>query len=181
MLTLVPDSVDIVCFWDDDDIFLPDHINEGVKGLSRACVISEEEIKFNHVAYKPKYSYYRHAQGINIVENTLEPSIFVQNHFLKAHGFHLTTSNQHLKWVEALGNKLYVDGKGKPTLVYNWGDSTIPTFKTSGNPGDPKNFENYRKFSQDHGDGIIIPIKKEHAAKYYEQVAYLYENSNSNK
>ena len=169
MLDIVPDETSIVCFWDDDDIFLPDHISEGVKGLFRGSRINGPNSKLTF-GYKPKYSYYRHAQGINVVENTLEPSIFVYNSFIKEHGFHLTTSDQHLKWVQALGDHLYVDEKGKPTLVYNWGDSTIPTFKTSGNPGDPKNFQNYRNYSQDHGDGIVTPIKPEHSQKYYEQV-----------
>lgn len=175
MLKLVPDDTDIVCFWDDDDIFLPNHLSEGVRGLFRGSALRlDKALDYIQPAlgYKPAKSYYRHDKGIDTVSNTLEPSIFVYTSFIKEHGFYLTTSDQHLKWVEALGNRLYVDQKGKPTLVYNWGDTTIPTFKTSGDPGNPKNFENYRRFSQDHGDGIVVPIKPEHSQKYYEQINY---------
>jgi hypothetical protein len=164
-LNYIPEDTDIVIHWDDDDLFLPNHISEGVKGILRA----REQGK---IAYKPAESYYRHPGGIQLMSNTLEPSIFVPFSHLREHGYHESTSDQHLKWVNPLayGEQILVDEKGKPTLIYNWGDTDVPTFKTSGNFGHPNNFQNYRNFSQDHGDGVITPWKKEDILKYYNLV-----------
>jgi hypothetical protein len=148
-LTYIPDDTDVIIFQDDDDLFLDNHISEGVKGL----------IKGGKEAYKPKYSFFRHSKGISKMENTLEPSIFTHAHVIKEHGFDDTTSTQHLTWVNHLvyNNQIFVDPDGVPTLIYNWGDHDIPTFKTSGNQGHPENFNNYRNFSKDHGDLVITP------------------------
>lgn len=159
---------DLVTFWDDDDIFLKNHISEGVIGYQKAIVFPNSIYR----AYKPQKSYYRSAEGVQLVENTLEPSIFLETEVLKAVGFQQTTSDQHIKWVSYLQatNSLFVDPEGVPTLVYNWGDSDIPTWKTSGDPANPNNFNNYRNFSIDHGDGIISPIPKEKIDELYNQI-----------
>lgn len=162
-ITFIPSEVEVISFWDDDDIFLPNHISAGVKGLI-AC---------GKTAYKPSRSYYRHSTGISLVQNTLEPSIFVDAQHIKNYGFSLTTSDQHHEWLSKLGDEMFVDPMGEPTLVYNWGDHNVPTFKTSGDPGNPKNFDNYRNFSQDHGDCIIQPWKENFTKQYYNQVQSL--------
>lgn len=160
-ISFVPATAQVLIFWDDDDLYLPNHISEGVKGLKRAP---------GAIAYKPAFSYYRHAAGVVKVQNTLEPSMFVSKEHILTHGFKNTTSDQHLQWVEALGTGLFVDPNGTPTLIYNWGDTNIPTFKTSGNPGNPENFSNYRSFSQEHGDKILSPISREELQAYFSQV-----------
>lgn len=156
---------DLTIFWDDDDIFLPNHISEGVKGYLKA-----KELGF--IAYKPEYSYYRDRLGVHLAMNTLEPSIFVESSHIKTYGFSPTTSDQHHQWLSPLqtDNKLFVDKEGLATLVYNWGDANIPTFKTSGDPYNLNNFSNYRQFSQDHGDGIVQPVSDAVVNRYYSQV-----------
>ena len=120
-------------------------------------------------AYKPAQSYYRHPGGIQLMSNTLEPSIFTSAKHIKEKGYSTTTTDQHLQWVNPLvyEAKISVEEDGKPTLIYNWGDTDIPTFKTSGNAGHPNNFKNYRDFSRDHGDQVLIPWSKENVQKYY--------------
>lgn len=164
-LKYVPEDTDVIIHWDDDDIFLPNHIAEGVEGLLLAHVDGE-------VAYKPAKSYYRHPGGIQLMSNTLEPSIFVDAAHIRQYGYSTTTTDQHLQWVNPLvyEKKIFVDEDGKPTLIYNWGDTDIPTFKTSGNAGHPNNFKNYRDFSRDHGDLVLIPWSKESVQKYYDLV-----------
>lgn len=161
----VPIDADVVIHWDDDDIFLPNHITAGVEGLKTA-------IAGNKKAYKPARSYYRHPGGLQLMSNTLEPSIFVTADHIREYGYFESTSDQHLKWVNPLvyGNEILVDEIGSPTLIYNWGDTDIPTFKTSGNAGDINNFQNYRNFSQDHGDRIVTPWSKDKVQKYYDLV-----------
>lgn len=154
------DSV-IACFWDDDDLFLPSHISQGVFGIRLAWMQGKE-------AYKPKQSYYRSHEGVKLVENTLEPSIFVRFNWIKKYGFSPVTTEQHLQWLNPLveQDKILVLSDGVPTLIYNWGDN-IPTFKTTGDMYNPNNFQNYRKYSQDHGDGKISPISREEVEQYY--------------
>jgi hypothetical protein len=162
-IKIIPADAQIVIFWDDDDIYLPKHISEGVDGFKKVQTLG-------YKAYKPFYSFYRHAGGIAVVANNMEPSVFVDANHIKEYGCSPTTSDQHLKWYNALGPALYADASGAPTLVYNWGDTQIPTFKTSGNPGNPQNFDNYRAFSQEHGDGVLTPISVEEVRTYYDQV-----------
>lgn len=151
-LNYVPEDTDVIIFWDDDDIFLKNHISKGVDGLIRGGT----------TAYKPAWSYYRYhdekgAVTVAKVQGTLEPSIFTKASHIREYGFSETTTDQHLHWIMPLGYEgVFTDPNGEPTLIYNWGDS-FWTFKTSGNAGDPKNFDNYRKTSLDHGDLVITP------------------------
>lgn len=164
----VPEDTEAIIHWDDDDIFLPNHITEGANGLFDAWCSSEGKI----MAYKPAKSYYRHPGGIQLMSNTLEPSIFVWAKHIRKYGYSDTTTDQHLQWVNPLVYEqlIKVDEDGKPTLIYNWGDTDIPTFKTSGNAGHPNNFKNYRDFSRDHGDQVLTPWAKEDVQKYYDLV-----------
>lgn len=159
------EETDVIVHWDDDDIFLPNHLYEGMRGYRRA-------MEQGKLAYKPAKSWYRHAHGIELMSNTLEPSIFVDYHHIIQFGYRDSTSDQHLKWVDPLvyEGKILVDANGAPTLIYNWGDTDIPTFKTSGNHGHPNNFNNYRSFSNDHGDRILTPWEKKEVQKYYDLV-----------
>lgn len=160
-ISYVSTSVEIMILWDDDDIFLPNHITEGVKGYELARSQGK-------LAYKPAKSYYRSQEGIHLMGNNLEPSIFTNfGHILK-YGFSDETTAQHLQWLDPLlkEDKILILEKGTPTLIYNWGDD-FPTFKTSGDPDNPHNFNNYRKNSKDHGDRIITPISKAEAQRYY--------------
>jgi len=147
ILTFLPKDVDIICHFDDDDLFLPTHIEEGVKGL----------INSGKMAYKPKKSYFLSGERISLLENTLEPSIFIKKEALIKYGYSLTTSDQHLLWVDGLlrDEEITSNSKGKPTLIYTWGRDSI--FKTSGNSRSSENFNNYENFSKDEGDGIITP------------------------
>lgn len=173
----VSSDCQIIVHWDDDDIFLPNHISEGVKGLEKAQRITDSRIEHGYdyveyVAYKPSYSWFRHAQGVDLMNNNLEPSIFIDRMHLLKYGYKMTTTDQHYGWFQPLIEQglIFVDPEGVPTLIYNWGDINIPTFKTSGNAGDPNNFNNYRAFSQDHGSKEITPMPQAELQAYYAQI-----------
>lgn len=156
----VPVDTDVLIFWDDDDIFLPNHMSEGIKGLQRG----------GKKAYKPARSIYKEKENLVLVSNTLEPSMFVQFSHIKKYGFKNTTSDQHLSWIEPLvrDSDIFVDPEGIPTYICDWSQE-IGTFKTSGNPYHDHNFSNYRSHSVDHGDGIITPISAAKAEIIYKQ------------
>lgn len=151
-ITHVPEDVDIVCFFDDDDLFHPDHLSEGIKGLEKG----------GKTAYKPQFSYFKSGKVTSLMENVLEPSIFVKKEHILKYGFKDSTVDQHMGWLQPLidSGDIYLDPHGKSTLVYTWGD-TIPVYKTSGDPHNPHNFSNYKNFSKDEGDGIITPLSKQ--------------------
>jgi hypothetical protein len=157
----VPSDTNVITFWDDDDIFIQRHVSGGVAGIKRVA----------RRAYKPKFSYYRHSGGVQLVENTLEPSIFVDAQVIREQGFSDNTSPQHLKWVNWLidNQEIVSDSNGEPTMCYNWGDNFF-TFKTSGDPNNPSNFDNYRTHSQEHGDRVITPWTSEQVEPYYKMI-----------
>lgn len=158
-LKCVPEDCDVINFMDDDDIFLPNHVEEGIKGLEKHGV----------KAYKPLKSWFKYLQNkIELVSNTLEPSIFVKTSSIKEHGFSDETTAQHLKWLNPLvsESQIFADPNGIPTYICDWSQE-ISTFKTSGDPNNPNNFLNYEMWSQDKGDGIITPCSQELAEYYY--------------
>lgn len=151
ILEFIPKDVDVINFMDDDDIFLTNHVEEGVKGLIRGGL----------VAYKPKRSWYKHGKRADLAENVLEPSIFVKADHIRTYGFSMETTAQHLQWLDPLvrENQIFVDPDGPATYICDWSQE-IPTFKTSGDPNNPDNFTNYSNWSKDKGDGIITPCNE---------------------
>jgi len=149
---------DIVNHMDDDDIYLKNHISEGVKGYIRG----------GKLAYKPQKSYYRDINGTVLAENVLEPSIFVNYEHLKEYGYFQRSVDLHHKWLQPLINsdQLFVDPTGQATFIYDWNHQQ-PIWKTSGDPNNPENFNNYKKSSKDHGDGILTPLSLDIIEKYY--------------
>ena len=157
-ITHVPADTDIVNMMDDDDIYFPNHVEEGVKGL----------LESGKKAYKPQKSYYKRGKSTTILaENVLEPSIFVRFEHIKKFGFSEETTAQHHKWINPLiqEGEIIVGKPGIPTYICDW-SGELPTFKTSGNPHDPNNFKNYETNTRDIGDGIVTPCS-EKLAKYY--------------
>jgi hypothetical protein len=160
-LKFVPEDCDVINFMDDDDIFFPDHVEEGLKGLEKG----------GKAAYKPKKSWYRYLNDLSLAENTLEPSIFVRKDWIQTYGFSPETTAQHLQWVKPLiqKNEIFVDEIGKPTYLCDWSQE-IGTFKTSGDPHNPHNFQNYEQWSKDSGDRIITPCSNSWAEHYYKYI-----------
>lgn len=162
MLDFIPTDTDIVCFFDDDDIYLPNHIEEGVRGL----------LKGGKKAYKPKFSYFRNKKTISLINNTLEPSWFIKKEIILQERFRNITDRHHYNWIEwCLKNKeLFVDPDGVKTLVYTWGNPECPVFKTSGYGSDPAAFSRYRTKSLDHGDFIITPQNNSDFAEIFTDI-----------
>jgi len=159
IIEYIPEDCDVINFMDDDDVFLTNHVEEGLKGLERGGL----------KAYKPEKSWFKYGKNKpELAANTLEPSIFVQAAHVKEYGFSDETTAQHLKWLNPLvyEKQIFVDRDGLPTYICDWSQE-IPTFKTSGDPNNPNNFLNYSSWSQDKGDGIITPCSQSWAEHYY--------------
>lgn len=152
-LSCVPMSVDVVQWWDDDDLFKPKHISEGMKGM-------QEAIEMGKKAYKPKYSLHRYGkEPERLVDNLMEPSIFVLRNWVDSYGFSTHSSAYHSNWTNPLfrQKEIYVKEDGEPTFVYDWSNEA-KAFKISGDGNNKDNFSNHKKNSTDVGDGIIKPL-----------------------
>lgn len=172
-LRFVHPGIDVACSSDDDDIFLPDHLGEGAKGILQSS--SQEKL-----AYKPQLSYFRYRDGdftkIAKNENTYETSIFVDFKYLCDLKFANVSIKYHQQWLDPLirDNKILVSSQGKSTLVYNWGDNW-DTYKMSGSGVDNQNnFEAHKRRSLDMGNGILKA--SEDNTKYYKEIEN-FENS----
>lgn len=164
-LTFVPENTDVITFFDSDDVFLPNHTTEGVKGMIRAHHLLKR-------AYKPSHSYFLWAKECQLARNTMEPSVFVDYQHVKTEGFKATSATYHDGWLHKLReeNLLLDDPNGAPTLCYDWSEGHN-TFKISGSGSDgPENLKNHREKEEDFGNGALIPISKEDAQKYYDLV-----------
>jgi hypothetical protein len=159
-LSFLPEC-DVVTHFDVDDIFLPTHISEGVKGMIKAMALGKK-------AYKPYFSWYLDSLGVTQVHNTLEPSFFILYSYLKEKGYKLTSVDYNQGWEDPLrdNDDVLIDRKGVPTFIYDWSGKT-GVHKLSGGNNDQKNFDNHRVYSGDVGDGVIFPISEEAAQKYY--------------
>ena len=151
--------------WDDDDLFLPWHLSQGVPSW-QAC---------GRRAWKPEKSLFSTDGGrsFKLAGNSMEASILVCLDFVKEHRFSEGQSGaEHVQggWLDKAREKreLCVENC-RPSYAYVWGDGL---HKTSGAIDNPDNFENHKQASRDFGLGkplIATPLsdlKARFAAAY---------------
>lgn len=160
----IPEDTDIVTHYDVDDVFLPNHITEGVRGMNEAYNMGK-------LGYKPHYSYFWTNGLVEKKHNTFEPSIFIDWKYLKKTGYLNTVTDYNQSWEQGLRreNLLHDKEEGIPTLIYDWSGLT-GVHKISGGSNDVANYDNHRKYSGDLGDGVITPITKDEAKFYFNLV-----------
>jgi len=140
---------DIYICWDDDDLFLPWHISQGVEHL----------LKCGKVAWKPDVSYWSIDGGKTfkgMMGNSMEASFLVGMAHIKSLGFSTKRSGaEHVDggWLDKTD---FIAESISPfeSYGYVWGDERAP-HKTSGHIGEEENFENHKKGSQDFGEGPL--------------------------
>lgn len=135
-----------MCFWDDDDAYLPWHISQGVDYL----------LKTNKKAYKPAQSYWSEDGGKTFVlaRNAMEASVIADTEAIRNYGFNDSNGGEHVTWMRGLIDEGELDEDYEVTpfesYMYIWGDE-IASHKQSGFIDDPDNFENHKKASTDFG------------------------------
>lgn len=166
----------IISFFDSDDIFLPNHVEEGYKGYQRAMLQGCSPDKKQ--GYKPYYSYYLFGDNqIELSHNTMEPSIFTTQDWVFKKGFKKENASYHQGWEEPLknGGRLFIDKEGVPTFIYDWSKGH-GTHKISGLGDTIDNFKAHREYECDHGDGILSCAPQSIVQKYYDLVNQYNDN-----
>lgn len=147
---------------DDDDIYLPYHMEQAVNG-----------IKSNGMdAWKPEKSLFATREEIKPVQNTLEASVIVKMNRIREIGFRSDiTGYEGLSWYTQLRDEGQLDENNKkyvPSYCFNWSDpSELAGHKQSGDIDNPNNFDNHKEQSRDHAKEKLTPISKDELNKEY--------------
>lgn len=137
-------SGDYFMLADDDDIYLPWHIQQAVDGIKNN----------NKDAWKPAQSLFAIGDSIELCQNTLEASVIVKMDRIKQIGFRTDiTGYEGLSWYTKLRDEGNLDEYNLnyvPSYCFNWSDpADMAGHKQSGNINDPNNFEQHKKQSHD--------------------------------
>lgn len=149
---------------DDDDIYLPWHLQQAVEGI--------EELGTD--AWKPEKSFFATSDKLELVMNTMEASVIVKMERIKEIGFRSDlTGYEGLSWYTKLRDEKQLNENNKnyvPSYCFNWSDpSEVAGHKQSGDINNPNNFENHKKASGDYAKGPLTPITKVELAETYDK------------
>lgn len=148
---------------DDDDIYLPFHIQQAVDGI--------EELGTD--AWKPQKSLFAAPGKIELVQNTMEASVIVKMDRIREIGFRSDlTGYEGLSWYTKLRDEKQLDEwnpKFVPSYCFNWSDpSDVAGHKQSGDIDNPNNFDNHKNASLDVANSPLVGLYIEELHNVYE-------------
>ena len=155
---------------DDDDIYLPWHMQQAVDG-----------IKENGLdAWKPEQSFFAQPHRIVLVMNTLEASVIVKMSRIRQIGFRTDkTGYEGLSWYTKLRDERQLDEHNHnyvPSYCFNWSDpDEIAGHKQSGNIDSPANFEDHKRASVDYARR---PLSKLEYSSCYDRYFQWFRDNN---
>ena len=147
---------------DDDDIYLPYHIQQAVDGIETN----------GKDAWKPQKSLFATQQKIEFCQNTLEASVIVKMDRIREIGFREDmTGYEGLSWYTKLrdeGQLREIHDKYIPSYCFNWSDpAEVAGHKQSGDINNPDNFENHKQSSGDYCSGPLFPLDNSELDEVY--------------
>jgi len=157
-------SGDYVVTWDDDDIFLPHFMQQGIDRITQTGLPS----------FKPEMSFFYSENNLRLVRNTLEASIVADIHKVREYGYLLETGKEGLGWYTKMRDNKELNEHDTyyiPGYCFNWNDGQEMNapHKQSGDIDNPNNFENHKAASKDRVNGRNLQIwAKENLTKMYE-------------
>jgi glycosyltransferase involved in cell wall biosynthesis len=157
---------------DDDDIYLPWHLQQAVEGIE---LLGTD-------AWKPEMSFFATQEKVELCRNTLEASVIVKINRIREIGFRSDmTGYEGLSWYTKLRDEKQLDEHNKnyvPSYCFNWSDPhEIAGHKQSGDINNPDNFENHKHAS---GDYAKRPLTKIEIGNIYDKY-YEYLRNNKDK
>lgn len=137
---------------DDDDIYLPWHIQQAVDKI--------EEV--GRDAWKPQKSFFRNGSVLELAQNTMEASVIVKMERIREIGFRTDkTGMEGLSWYTRLRDEGQLNENYTnyvPSYCFNWSDPPhIAGHKQSGDINNPNNFEEHKRHSV---DAATSPLSK---------------------
>jgi hypothetical protein len=146
---------------DDDDVYLPWHIEQAVDGI----------IANGRDAWKPEQSFFAQPHRVVLVMNTLEASVIVKMPRIRQIGFRTDkTGYEGLSWYTRLRDEGQLDEHNQnyvPSYCFNWSDpAEIAGHKQSGNIDHPDNFEHHKQASVDYA---TRPLTRLHSSSIYDR------------
>jgi hypothetical protein len=138
---------------DDDDIYLPWHMQQAVEGIQG----------LGSDAWKPEASLFALTEGIQLSQNVMEASIIVKMNRIREIGFRTDiTGYEGLSWVTKLDNEKQLDQHNKnyiPSYCFNWSDPyDMGGHKQSGFIDTLNNFENHKLASKDYANRPLFRL-----------------------
>lgn len=148
---------------DDDDIYLPWHIQQAVEGI--------EELQTD--AWKPEQSFFATPNKLMLCRNTMEASVIVKMNRIKEIGFRNDlTGYEGLSWYTKLRDENQLNEYNKkylPSYCFNWNDPDKAAHKQSGDINNPNNFENHKNASKDIVTEKLIPLDNDELNIVYDK------------
>jgi len=149
---------------DDDDIYLPWHLEQAVDGIKEN----------GRNAWKPEMSFFATQQSVMLVMNTLEASVIVNMDRIREIGFRSDiTGYEGLSWYTRLRDERQLDEHNKnyvPSYCFNWSDpAEVAGHKQSGNINSPDNFEQHKNQSLDFAKRPLEKLAIEELNNVYQK------------
>lgn len=158
---------------DDDDIYLPWHLQQAVEGIE----------SIGRDAWKPSHSFFAQPNRIILVQNTLEASVIVRMPRIRQLGFRYDkTGYEGLSWYTKLRDEGQLDENNAnfvPSYCFNWSDpNEIAGHKQSGNIDGPNNFEEHKQASVDYARRPLEILTIDQTAAIYDRYYAWYRQNN---
>jgi ADP-L-glycero-D-manno-heptose 6-epimerase len=157
---------------DDDDIYLPWHLEQAVNGIREN----------RRDAWKPEMSFFSTQSDTMLVMNTLEASVIVKMDRIREIGFRSDiTGYEGLSWYTKLRDEMQLDEHNKnyvPSYCFNWSDpAEVAGHKQSGNINSPDNFEQHKNQSIDFAKRPLERLSDDEINKVYEKYYNWFKNN----
>lgn len=155
---------DYVVTWDDDDIFMPFFMEQGINRMKETGLAS----------FKPEKSFFYSGGKLCLVKNTLEASVIADINKVREYGYLLETGKEGLAWYTKMRDNKELDENDSfylPSYCFNWNDGAemLAPHKQSGDINNHENFENHKKASFDKVEGRQLRV---HSEEYMYDVVY---------
>lgn len=157
---------------DDDDIYLPWHLEQAVNGIKE----NQKD------AWKPQKSFFATHNKLMLCQNTLEASVIVKMDRIREIGFRTdVTGYEGLSWYSKLRDEKQLNELNSsyiPSYCFNWSDPPeIAGHKQSGNINSPNNFEEHKTASKDFATRPLKKLENEKLKDFYKKYYEWIENN----
>lgn len=165
---------DYVVTFDDDDVFLPHFMRQGIDKIEQTGLPS----------FKPAYSFFYSGGNLRLVRNTMEASVVADIKKVREYGYLLETGKEGLGWYTKMrdnGELFENDDDCIPSYCFDWNTNFDNSFihRQSGDIDNPDNFNNHKAASKDIADKPLKIYSEEEMKKVYaDYFLYFEEHTN---